>query len=284
MPSKKPFTFTQETIDRALSEFDLVNNAGTEANRTACAMTLLTWMCGRRWDRRKKEWVKDGPTKNWTDQPECASSVVASLTIRANDHTDTTKEMRRELVKLGVKGALDTWWLPGIIIAKGQELATPAEREEGEDPQDVYLRAKRLLKYITWWKQNGRPLPVLTDADLTNADLMDAVLTRADLTRAVLTRAVLTRAVLTDADLTNAVLTDAVLTDADLTNADLTDAVLTRAVLTRAVLTRAVLTDAVLTDAVLYGAYFCGARGRPVWGAPPGWRINESGIWLRDNS
>jgi hypothetical protein len=229
---RKLFSFTQETIDRALSEFDLIDGAGTESDRTACAMTLLTWMCGRRWDRRKKEWVEDGPTKEWSDHPECASPLVASLTIRANDHTHTTKEMRRELVKLGVKGALDTWWLPGVVIAKGQELIVPANGEVGEDPQDIYLRAMRLLKYITWWKQNGKPRP----------DLLDAVLTRA-------------------------VLTDAVLTDA---------------VLTRAVLTRAVLTDADLTDADLHGANFSGARGRPVWGAPPGWKIDERGIWLRD--
>ena len=75
-------------VEKALMEFELVDGAGSPENKQACAMTLLAWVC-------------DEP---WSDHPPCAHRLIADLVIRANDHPDTTPEMRRELVRRMVEG------------------------------------------------------------------------------------------------------------------------------------------------------------------------------------
>ena len=153
-------------IEEALSEFELIGGAGNEADKKACAMTLLAWVCG----------------EAWTDHPPCANKVIANNVIYANDHSATTSEMRRELVIAGEKGVLDTWWVPDDVVAFSLAV------RDGES-SDVYERTLRMLARVTEWKGN-KERPVLTDADLTDAVLTDAVLTRAVLTGADLTRAV----------------------------------------------------------------------------------------------
>ena len=190
--------------------------------------------------------------------------MIANNVIAANDHSNTTPQMRRELVLAGQEGALDTWWIPGEVIASCLAL------REDEEPE-VFKRAIRLLQRIAEWKANKeRP-------DLRGADLSGAVLRDADLSDRE-------RAVLRDADLSGADLSGAVLRDADLRGADLSDAVLRDAVLSGsrpercrpercrlrgadlsgavlrgADLSGAVLSDAVLRDADLSGADLSGA-------------------------
>ena len=36
-------------IEEALKEFELIGGAGSEADKEACAMTLLAWVCGEAW-------------------------------------------------------------------------------------------------------------------------------------------------------------------------------------------------------------------------------------------
>src|SRR5208282_2112031 len=141
------------TIDEALSQFELIAGVG-DAEKTACAMTLLAWMAGR----------------EWTDHPECAHRLIANIVIKANDTNDTTPEMRAELVKLGQEGVLDTWWIPGSVIAKAQ--AGPKV--------DVYKRAERLLKNIAAWKVDKKQ-PDLSGANLYGANLRGADLSKSNL-------------------------------------------------------------------------------------------------------
>jgi hypothetical protein len=196
----------KRSVDEALNKFTLIGGAGSEEFKEACAMTLLAWMCD----------------KDWTDHPECAHKLVADTVIQANDHRETTPEMRAELVKLGVDGALDTWWVPSLVIA----WAMAGEKGEEIRPYD---RAVRMLAKIAEWKVDR--------AVLSGADLSGAVLSRADLSRADLSGADLS-----GADLSGADLRDAVLSDADLS----------------------------------------GAVGTPGNGMPVGWKLSESGLWVRE--
>ena len=163
-------------IEQALSEFELIGGVGSEAEKKACAMTLLAWVCG----------------EEWSDHPPCASRLIANNVVAANDARSTTKEMRRALVVVGERGVLDTWWVPDEVVALGLAL------REGESA-DVYERTLRLLARIVEWKEHKqRPdlsravlsRAVLSGADLSGADLRGAVLSRADLSRADLRGAV----------------------------------------------------------------------------------------------
>jgi hypothetical protein len=229
-----------DAIEKALSEFELIGGVGVEADKKACAMTLLAWVCG----------------EPWTDHPPCAQRVIANNVVRANDASSTTPEMRRELVRAGRTGVLDTWWVPGEAIAMSLALC------EG-DSADVYERTMRLLERIAEWKGGDKKRPVLSGADLRGADLSGADLSRADLSGAVLSEAVLREAVLRGAVLSGAVLRGAVLRGADLSRADLREAVLSGADLSRAVLSRAV--------------------GTPYDGMPSGWKL-KNGLWGPDEA
>jgi hypothetical protein len=242
-----------DAIEKALGEFELIDSAGNEADKEACAMTLLAWVCG----------------EPWTDHPPCAHRIIANNVIRANDARSTTPEMRQELVRAGRTGVLDTWWVPGEAIAMALAL------KEG-DSSDVYERTMRLLVRVAEWKDGDKTRPVLSGADLSGAVLRGAVLRGADLSGADLSGAVLRGADLSGADLSGADLSGADLRGADLRGADLSGAVLRGAVLSGAVLREADLRGAVLREADLRGAV-----GTPYSGMPSGWRL-ENGLWRPD--
>ena len=263
------------TLDETLERFTLISGSGSEEANTACAMTALSWMRG----------------EAWTDSMPCAHPLIRRNVINANDAATTTAEMRAELVRAGVDGVIDTWWVPTEVIVWALAQA----------PRDVsvYEQTLAAVRLVGEWKHTKQRPDLagayLAGAYLTRAYLAGAYLARADLTRANLTRADLTRANLTDANLADAYLAGAYLagayltraylagaylaradlTRADLTRADLTDANLTDANLAGADLTRADLTRANLTDANLTGAY------RPV-DPPEGWQPNEAGLLVRE--
>ena len=170
------------TVDQALERFELVGGTpGSESDGTACAMSLLSWV--------------DGSV--WSDHPECAYPRLADVVIAANDAAATTVE-RVELVRAGVTGVLDTWWLPGVVVA----WAIAEGIKAGDDP---VARALATMAAVGRWKTSEvKPRPVLSDADLRDADLRGAVLRGADLSGADLRGADLRGAVLSDADLRDA--------------------------------------------------------------------------------
>ena len=214
------------TVGQALERFELVGGtAGSESDGTACAMSLLSWV--------------DGSV--WSDHPECAYPRLADVVIAANDAAATTVEQRVELVRAGVTGVLDTWWLPGVVVA----WAIAEGIKAGDDP---VARALATMAAVGRWKTSEvKPRPVLRGADLRGA---------------VLSRAVLS---------------DAVLSDADLSDADLSRAVLRGADLRGAVLRGAVLRGAVLRGAGLSGAGLSGARGNKWTMLPDGWQVTGAG-------
>ena len=244
---------TTHTIDEALAKFQLIGgSAGDPAKDTACVMTALSWVAG----------------ESWSDHPRCAHTVLANLAIRTNDHDDTTEDERAEIVRAGATGLIDTWWLPGEVVAwcisEGMKAAElPVER------------CLATLAAVDAWRA-AKQRPDLTDAYLTRAYLTDADLTGAYLTGANLTRANLTRANLTGADLAGAYLTGANLAGANLTGAYLTDADLAGANLTGAYLTGANLTGAYLAGANLTGANLTGAKCNEFTVPPAGWTVNKA--------
>jgi hypothetical protein len=217
-----------DAIEKALSEFELIGGAGSEADKEACAMTLLAWVCG----------------EGFTDHPPCAHRVIANNVIRANDHGNTTPEMRRELVRAGRTGVLDTWWVPGEALAMALAL------KDGESA-DVYERTLRLLARIAEWKGGDKTRPNLRGANLRGANLRGANLRGANLG---------------GADLGGANLGGADLGGANLGGADLGGAN---------------LGGANLGGANLGGADLGGAYGTPLAGTLTGWKQDESGLWVR---
>ena len=176
-------------IEEALSRFTLIGGVG-DGKQTACAMSLLNWI-----------W---GDSNKWTDSPECVHPLIRVVVITANDASDTTPEMRAELVRLGERGALDTWWVPDVVVTAS--LAAPI----GADPPGDYDRAVGCLVRIAAWKDAPvHERPNLADATLAGADLTRATLAGADLTRATLAGATLVGANLARANLTDAYLTGA---------------------------------------------------------------------------
>jgi hypothetical protein len=251
------------SIDEALANFELIAGAGNEEDRRACAMTLLTWIC-------------DEP---WTAHPQCAHPVIANNVIQANDAHTTTKEMRADLVRAGVKGVLNTWWVPGEAIADAFAL------REG-DSVNHYERTMRALERLAKWKKSQKKRPDLRGADLGGADLRDADLRRAnlgnaDLRRANLRGADLRGADLRGADLRNADLGGAELRRANLGNADLRRANLRGADLRGADLRGADLGGADLRGADLRNADLVGGYGNAFTRLPLGWKVSESDLIVR---
>ena len=244
---------TAHTVDEALERFQLIGGStGAPDRNTACVMTALSWVAG----------------ESWSDHPRCAHPVLANLAIRTNDHDDTTEGERAEILRAGATGLIDTWWLPGEVVAwcisEGMKAA--------ELPVEQCLAT---LAAVTAWKAT-KERPNLADANLSRANLVGANLTYANLSRANLVGANLTYANLsgayladanlTDANLGGANLSGANLSRANLVGADLTGANLTYANLSRAYLSRANLTDANLTDAR------CSKYTVP----PAGWTVNTT--------
>jgi hypothetical protein len=231
------------TVDEALNQFELIAGSGSETDRKACAMTLLAWIAGQ----------------EWTDHPVCAHPQIADWVIAANDTKTATPETRAELVRAGQEGVLDTWWVPGPVLAWALTLTSKDE----EITQ--HARTLRALGRIAAWKIT-KERPVLRYAVLSYADLRYADLRSAVLRYAVLSYADLRSAVLSSADLSYADLRSADLSSADLRYADLR---------------YADLRSAVLSSADLRYAEFSGARGLPASGMPDGWKLGDSGLWVR---
>jgi hypothetical protein len=216
---------TARTVDEALGKFRLVPGAGSESEGTACVMTALAWTAG----------------EAWTDHPQCAHPILASLAIRANDAAETTPEQRAEIVKAGATGIIDTWWVPTTVVLACLSLS--------RDPDPVVETVATVAK-VADWKSGPKERPYLRGANLRGAYLTGAYLTGANLTGAYLTGAYLTGAYLTGAYLRGAYLRGADLRGAYLTGANLT------------------------------GAYLTGAYGTPLGGMPTGWEIID-GRWVR---
>jgi hypothetical protein len=157
---------TTHTIDEALARFQLIRgSAGDPDKNTACVMTALSWVAG----------------ESWSDHPKCAHPVLANLAIRTNDHGDTTEAERAAILRAGATGLIDTWWLPGEVVAwcisegmKASEL--PVER------------CLATLAAVDAWKAT-KQRPDLAGANLTGANLTGANLAGANLTGANLARA-----------------------------------------------------------------------------------------------
>ena len=177
---------TTHTIDEALERFQLIGGSpGDPAENTACVMTAISWVAG----------------ESWSDYPRCAHPVLANLAIRTNDHDDTTEDERAEIVRAGATGLIDTWWLPGEVVA----WCTSEGMKAAELPVE---RCLATLAAVDAWKAT-KQRPDLTRVDLAGANLTDANLTGANLAGANLTRANLGGADLADANLTRANLTGA---------------------------------------------------------------------------
>ena len=176
------------SVDEALEKFSLVTGAGNGQN-TACAMSLLNWV----WQNSKN---------GWSDSPECAHSLIRQIVIRANDDSTTTADDRKELVRLGEEGVLDTWWIPSEVIIA--QLVRPKDTE----PLSNLETAKKVLQGIAEWKGNKTGANLyganLSGANLFGANLSEAILFGAELSRANLFATELSGANLSEADLDNA--------------------------------------------------------------------------------
>ncbi len=229
---------TTHTIDEALAKFQLIGGSiGDPSKDTACVMTALSWVAG----------------ESWSDHPRCAHPVLANLAIRANDHDGTTETERAAIVRAGATGLIDTWWLPGEVVA----WCTSEGMKAAKLPVE---RCLATLAAVDAWKAT-KQRPDLTRVDLVGANLTDAYLAGANLT---------------GANLTGADLAGANLTDAYLAGANLTRAYLAGANLAGATLTRAYLAGAYLADADLAGAYLAGAECNEFTVPPAGWTVNKA--------
>ncbi len=254
---------TTHTIDEALNRFTLISEQG-DGETTACVMTALSWVAG----------------EAWTDHPKCSHPILASLAIRANDYETTTPAQRADIVRAGATGIIDTWWLPGEVVAwcisAGMKAEGPVER------------CIATLAAVTAWK-NDKDRPDLRGANLRYADLGGANLRGANLGGANLGGADLGYADLRGANLGGANLGYADLRGANLGGADLGGADLGGADLRGANLGGADLRGANLRCADLGGANLRGANlgGADLGGAdlrgaycncftvpPAGWTVN----------
>ena len=175
---------TTHTIDEALTEFELIQGSkGSEAEKKACAMSLLAWVHG----------------DEWTDAMSCAHPLIRSLVIVANDDDHTTTEQRVELVRKGEHGVINTWWVPTEVILSA------LIRERDAEPLSTIDTALTVLDFVAAWKASDeREKPNLAGADLTGANLTGANLADANLTLADLADANLADANLTGANLAGA--------------------------------------------------------------------------------
>jgi|ERR1035437_7487423 hypothetical protein len=221
------------TVKDALTKFDLIAGAGSEDSKQACAMTLLAWLAGQ----------------TWTDHPVCAHPILCNAVIRGNDASGTTKKMRADLVKAGATGVLDTWWIPGEVIAFSLGC-----KRDAESPSD-FDRALSAMKFISGWKKD-KTRPNLSYANLSYANLHSADLRSADLHYANLHSANLSYANLSYANLHSANLRSADLHYANLHSAD-------------------------LHSANLHSADLRSAVGNSYTKLPVGWTVSDSGLIVK---
>jgi hypothetical protein len=241
-----------KTLEEALGTFQLVKgSSGSEASHQACETSLLNWIY----------------TGTVSDTLECAHPFIRSMMIAHNDSDETTGEQRIEAVRLGMDGALDTWWVPIEVILSYFGAFT---REESPTRHE---RLVKMLEGVAAWKENKVRANLvganLDGANLDGANLVRAKLVGANLVRASLVRAnlyganlygaSLVRANLYGANLVRASLVRANLVGANLDGADLNGANLVRAKLVGASLVRASLRRANLDGADLDGANLDGA-------------------------
>ena len=133
------------TVAAALKQFTLINGEGSLDDKTACVMTLLAWL---------------DECDEWTDHPICAHPIITDQVIRANDAETSTPEMRAQLVKLGTKGVLDTWWIPVEVIA----WSLAGKRDDPKEADTTqYDRTVRSLKRLIAWK-GKKTRPNLSEA------------------------------------------------------------------------------------------------------------------------
>jgi hypothetical protein len=215
-------------------------------------MTALSWVAG----------------EAWTDHPRCAHPVLANLAIRTNDHDDTTEAERIAVLRAGETGLMDTWWLPGEVVA----WCISEGMKAGEAPVG---RCLATLAAVTAWK-DGKERVDLARANLAGAYLAGANLAGADLADANLADAYLTGANLADANLADANLAGANLAGANLAGANLAGANLADANLAGANLADAYLAGANLTGANLTGANLADARCSRHTVPPAGWTVNTT--------
>ena len=147
---------TVHTVDEALDRFQLVQGAGNRES-TACVMTAVSWIAG----------------EAWSDSPSCAHPILRNLAVRTNDHPDTTTADRERILREGIGGLLDSWWVPAEVI-----VAAHAWTGEGDDDRTPLAKCLDVLGAVEWWKSDKQR------AYLTGADLTGAYLTGADLRRA----------------------------------------------------------------------------------------------------
>jgi uncharacterized protein YjbI with pentapeptide repeats len=192
----------QHTITEALDRFQLIEGKG-DGETTACVMSAISWVAG----------------EAFTDAPTCAHPILTRLAIAANDAAGTTTEQRAEILRAGETGLLDTWWVPGQVIAIAQAQPKPADGETLPDETPV-ARCLRVLANITAWKVD-KARPNLRSANLEYANLGSANLGSANLRSADLGYANLGSANLGSANLGSANLGSANLEYANLEYANL---------------------------------------------------------------
>jgi hypothetical protein len=187
------------SVDEALDRFELIQGTGSLDENRGCAMTVLSWMAG----------------ESWTDSLPCTNTVLRANVIAANDANNATSTHRAEMVRAGVDGILDTWWVPDQVVAWGLV-----------DKDTPYVdRVIAAVKKIAAWKvTHDRPNlggANLGGANLGGANLRDANLRDANLRDANLRGANLRGANLRDANLGGANLRGANLGGANLGGANL---------------------------------------------------------------
>lgn len=181
----------KHTAEEAIGRFELIAGSGN-GETTACAMSALAWM--------------HGETK-WTDRPKCANQVLASNVIRANDAAGTDGEYRAKLVRAGVAGVINTWWIPDAVVCQAIS-----------DCRGDMIGA---LRWVADWKEGPKELPPsgLVGANLCGVELRAGNLRGVNLREANLRGAHMDGANLRMADLTGADVAYASWSDVDLTGA-----------------------------------------------------------------
>ena len=137
-----------KTLAEALDKFTLIKGGAGDGERTACETSLLNW-------------VSNGD--EWGDALSCAHPIIRSQMISHNDDAGTTSEQMIEAVRLGMDGAIDTWWVPTDVVIF--HLSTPRDVAMTRHEKLVTL-----LTGIAGWKANKQRV------DLGGANLRGAYL------------------------------------------------------------------------------------------------------------
>ena len=135
-----------KTLAEALDKFTLIKGGAGDGERTACETSLLNW-------------VSNGD--EWGDALSCAHPIIRSQMISHNDDAGTTSEQMIEAVRLGMDGAIDTWWVPTDVVIF--HLSTPRDVAMTRHEKLVTL-----LTGIAGWKANKQRVD-LGDANLGGA-------------------------------------------------------------------------------------------------------------------